>query len=764
MKEKLAALIVDHRCGIAAVVLVIALACTALIPQVSVNNDLTKYLPDSSPMKQGVDLMASELPGIETPQTIRVMFDGLSDQQRLEVAEGLAAIEGVDSVAYEAGSPDYNQGEHALFVLSTSYDYDSPQEVAIENAAEHYYGDAGVPAGVRISVMNDGVASAVLSPWLVGGAIALLVAILFILSQSWVEPLLYLLAIGCAVGINMGTNIVQGQISQITFSIAAVLQLVLSMDYSIVLMNRYRQELAGRGVDISWHPKGAAAASQQTEDTPALRVEAMKAALSGAFTALSSSSLTTFVGLLTLVFMTFKIGGDLGVVLAKGVLVSLLCVMLLLPGLILGAHAGIVASAKPVPQPKLARLAGFEHRFRWPIAAGFIVLLVASYFLQSITQITYTLDWDDRIVEVFPKTTQVVVLYDNDDEDAMAAIVAQLEADDRVRKVAAWSNTLGKPLTQDELADAIEQFAAAEGADETLAGFDTSMLGLLFSTYQRKVDEDATAISIAELARFIEQDVLTDPFMKAFVKDDQREAIGTMQEQIDGVKSQMVGPSYSIAAITIATAAGTATTDAFMDELADACDAQLSEPHYLIGDAAMVREMRLGFGLEMLTITLISAGAIFLVVALAFRSLAIPAILVLVVQCGVYLTVIATGLQGYSIYYLAQLIVQCILMGATIDYGILLTNNYREARRLMGSRDALAAAYAGSIHTIMTSGLIITLVTAAIGVSGTDPTIAQICRTISMGAASAVTLILLFLPGMLAAFDRFTAGRGKAGS
>ena len=173
----------------------------------------------------------------------------------------------------------------------------------------------------------------------------------------------------------------------------------------------------------------------------------------------------------------------------------------------------------------------------------------------------------------------------------------------------------------------------------------------------------------------------------------------------------------------------------------------------------VVREMKQGFAGEMLTITLISAVAIFIVVAVAFRSFVIPAILVLVVQCGVYLTILAIGIQGYHIYYLAMLIVQCILMGATIDYGILLTNMYREARREVGVRDAIGRAYDRSINTIMTSGLIMILVTAAIALTSPEPTIGQICQTISMGATSAVILIMLFLPGILAALDRFTSGR-----
>ena len=112
------------------------------------------------------------------------------------------------------------------------------------------------------------------------------------------------------------------------------------------------------------------------------------------------------------------------------------------------------------------------------------------------------------------------------------------------------------------------------------------------------------------------------------------------------------------------------------------------------------------------------------------------------------------GWQGYSIYFLALLIVECILMGATIDYGILFTGYYRERRKLLSSPEALESAYDGSVHSILTSGLILVLVTGVLGYTYSDPTVAEICRTIATGALSAILLILFLLPGLLAAFDR----------
>ena len=175
----------------------------------------------------------------------------------------------------------------------------------------------------------------------------------------------------------------------------------------------------------------------------------------------------------------------------------------------------------------------------------------------------------------------------------------------------------------------------------------------------------------------------------------------------------------------------------------------------------MYYEMSQTFRHEMLVMTLLTAISIFIIVLLSFRNGLIPLLLVLIVQCGVFVTASVSYLRGYSLNYLAYLIVQCILMGATIDYGILFTNYYREFRKTLSPDKALPEAYHNSVHTILTSGLIMIGVTGAIGYTTQIPTIGPICRTVSIGSLSAVLLILFVLPGMLTAADRLIVKRDK---
>ena len=319
--KKIADFIVEKRIIILAVMLLIAGLCGTLIPKVDINTDMTKYLPDDSSMKIGMDIMDQEFPDAEEDHTIRVMFRRLTDEQKTEMPDRLSQINHVSYVDYKKGDEDFNKGEYTKYVLHTDYDYGTTEETAIEQTLESDFSQNGM------KYKNDSIDTPDLPLWVIITAVALIMLILLIMSSSWVEPFLFLFTIGIAVVINLGTNIFLGEISDKTFSVTSILQLVLSMDYSIILISRYRQELKKNRNKKS----------------------AMKAAITGAFSSISSSSITTVVGLLALVFMSFKIGFDMGVVLAKGVFLSVVCAFLILPGLILLFSNAIEKTAKRSP-------------------------------------------------------------------------------------------------------------------------------------------------------------------------------------------------------------------------------------------------------------------------------------------------------------------------------------------------------------------------------------------------------------------------------
>lgn len=1064
--KKVSGFIVDKHKFVLAFMLVIAVLCGLLIPKVEINTDMTKYLPDDSSMSQGIEIMKDNFENMSTTQTIRVMFNGINDAQIVAIKSYLENIQNVDSVSYVADSEDYNKDGYTKFVVNTSYTYGSPEEVAIENTIEKAF------SSYDMELMNDNTSSMDM-PWLmIGVAILLLLVILFIMSGSWFEPVLFMVAIGIAVVMNMGTNIILGSVSQITMSISAILQLVLSMDYSIILMNRYRQEKA------------------KYDDNE----EAMKVAWQGAFSSVMSSGMTTVIGLIMLVFMSFKIGMDLGVVLAKGVFLSMVCVLTVLPALILIFDETIENTEKKEFHIPMGLLSRFQYKARKPIAIFFVILFVASFFGQNISKTVYSLSPEDPIAEIFTPSNQIVVLYNNDDEQKMSELATELEEDENVKSVMSYSTTLGREFTSEGMVDMIDgmgipmsidsslldviyysyyggelkpmtasgvmnfisdeivtnpmfsSFISADmqsnldslktfsdakelttpknsqelaevfgmnaddlkqvfilyygkngGADygtmtmpqfanfvindvatneqyasmfdeETksqlsqlstftdkdavtekrspssmaqilgiseddvlllyayhyeyqktsgnvvydnviadylawkivecthtmsvqqlvnfvvenkdtfgsmmeadqlsqlesgqkvinatvsgkaltpsqmanVVGMDSTQIKQLYLLYicnygdtsnwkmsvqnfVKFVDSDVLTnkdyesffdadtadqlksakslinavvsgksysatemanilsglsddlnasmiemlylynsslknsnpewtLTIEEMFRYVSEDMLNDSRFSALLDDEMKEEIIGMKTQLDDGINQLLGKNYSLMMIEASLPTESDETSAFMAKITALFDENLENEVYLIGNTPMSYEMEQSFDKEFLLISVLTAVAIFIVVMFTFRSLLIPTVLVLLVQCGVYVTMAVNGLMGYSMYYLAVLIVQCILMGATIDYGILFTNYYKENRRTMDIQGALLSAYNGSIHTILTSGLIMVLVTGAIGFSPVDPTIGQICRIISIGALSAILLILFVLPGLIATCDRF---------
>ena len=731
--RRLSELIVSRRVWILGLMMILAVVCAVLFLQVKVNYDMTKYLPDDSPMKIGMDIMKMEFPSMMADKSIRVMAEGLEPEKETELLQKLRMIPYVESVAHDS-SDKYHKGDYSLFVISTSRDYGTPEERSIENALEKNFRE------YHILYQNDnpGVDNVPLLLFLSAGII--LVIILLIMCRSWFEPVLFLINIGIAIILNEGTNIFLGEISYITSSIAAILQLVLSIDYSIMLMNRYRQEKA----------------------TGLKKCEAMASAIRNCFASIAGSALTTAAGLFALAFMHFKIGMDLGFVLAKGVLLSLICVLTVLPGIVIMADRLIERTEKKTIHISVKRLPRFSYKRRYILAVGFVALFVTFYILQGSTPIVYTLAKVDRIADIFPPDNTQVIVYENRDEDAMSDLAGSLEQYDGVTRVMGYPNLFGKAYSADELAETLDGFSDMgfdTGADMNI---DPAMLNIVYSFYYSgsSVPPEEQKLTIPELFSYVNDTLLNNPLFGGMISEEKREMISGAKEKLDNGMDMLKSDRWSRMIVYSTLPVESKETEQFMMRLKEAGD-KLTGEYYLIGNSAMSFEMQNTFSGELRTITMLTAAAIFLIVLITSRSFIVPALLVLIVQCGVYITVTAIGWQGYQIYFLALLIVECILMGATIDYGILFTSYYRESRNHLEPPEALKTAYNGSLHPIMTSGLIIVLITGIFGYIYPDPTIAEICRTISTGAFSAVMVILLMLPGLLAALDRLIVRRKR---
>ncbi len=881
--RKFSEFLVNKRYLVLSVVLVITVISAVLMTKVNVITDMTEFLPDKSQMKIGIDLMEVEFPDLEETQYVKVMSTDLDESGKVELVEKLEAIENVESVDYKFEDEDYNKDNHSLFLVNTEVDYESEEFTAImetinnELSTEYNIITAtgeSAPPGVPVSIMIL--------------AVLIIMIVLFLMCASWVEPFLFMAAIGVAVIINMGTNALFNGVSETTHSIVAMLQLVLSMDYSIILTNRYRQELT-LGKEKN---------------------QAMKDAIVQAFAPISSSSLTTVVGLLALVFMSFKIGPDMGIVLAKGVFISMLCILTVLPALILMFDKAIKKTEKKILHIPMDRLSRFSFRNKKVFSILFVVFFAAMFILKENMAISYLMSEYNEIDKIFPPVNSIVVLYNNDDEEQIALLAEELDASENTKNVMAYSTTLGKKQNATEMYEFI-----LDQDMETNQAFDESMIGLIF--YDYFYSEELRKMTLNEFTTFVDEYTTEHPEqvseeeiqqMKQFSVFTSKEsllaertsaeiaAIFGMDEQVVGQvlmmsqkstisimdfltviqntpqlaqglaqanpqaaqqmqglseiiqstmmdrmftaqeldylfksmgsqsnfdegsinllyemyyseftidgsqemtieelfghviemanneyyasafddeirvdlekyyldlqdgKEQLIGPNYSIMLIQTELPEESEFTNELFGNLATSFEENLANDYYFIGNTPMQYELTNTFDEELLKITILTAIAIFVVVMITFKNIAVPIILISLIQSAVFATMVIMSATGDSMNFLALLIVQSILMGATTDYAILFVNYYREKRQSLSSAEALTEAYNHSIHTIFTSGLIMVLVTWIVSYAFEDPAIRQICQTISLGATCAIVLILFVLPSLVVSFDKWVSG------
>ena len=334
--KKLAKFLVEKRLLLFIGTVIVAVISLVLMNFVKVNQDMTQYLPKDSNMRLGIEIMNQEFPAVDSNEGFKIMFESLTSKQKQLVKDKIETYPGVESVAYEFESEKYNSGKYTLYIVTSEYKDLNKLSTLAENMLDYFddnytvYGYYGNP---MYNVLN------VLLPL----ALGIFLVALIILCKAYIEVFLLLVSIGFSILINMGTNIIFPSISDMTLSIAAVLQLALSIDYSIMLFHRYEQEK----IRLAKRPNN---------------VFAMRRAIKNAFASISSSAVTTIVGLLVLLLMSFTIGADMGLVMAKGILCSLICVFTVMPTLVLWCDRLLtITNKKYLREQRLARKAAEEE-------------------------------------------------------------------------------------------------------------------------------------------------------------------------------------------------------------------------------------------------------------------------------------------------------------------------------------------------------------------------------------------------------------------
>ncbi len=729
--EKIATFIVDKRnlfFLLYAFALIFSIVATGWV---KVENDITTYLPEDTETRQGLTVMNDNF---VTYGTARVMVSNVTYETAENICSDLESIDGVTSVDFD-DTTDHYKSASALF--SVTFDGTTTDDISIH--ALHTIRDmlAGYDTYIDTEVGVDTSADlqSEMSVILVLAAIVI-VLVLTLTSRSYAEVPVLIMTFGAAALLNMGTNFLCGTISFISNSVTVILQLALAIDYAIILCHRFSDE-------------------HETKDTR----EACIAALSKAIPEISSSSLTTISGLGALAFMHFGIGRDMATVLIKAILFSLLSVFTLLPGLLMVFSKKIDATRHKNLIPKITFLGKFDVATRFIVPPIFAVVVVVTAVLankcpycysytdlvtakQSESQIAH-----QKIKNTFGVNNMVAVIVPTGDYDSERQLLKDLDSCAEVKSTQGLANI--DAMDGYKLADALTPRQMSE-----LAGLDYEVAEALYAAYA--VDQNEYGKLISGLGDY--KVPLFDMFMflQREMKDgnitldgDIQETLDDLFEQLNKAQLQLQSDKYSRLVVYLNLPEESDETMDFLDTMHALIAKYYSSDTYIVGNSTNVKDLSSSFGEDNMLISVLSALFVVIILLFTFKSAGLPVLLIVVIQGSIWINFSVPTIQHESLYFLGYLIVNSIQMGANIDYAIVISSHYSDLKKEMRPKEAIIAALNEAFPTIFTSGTILAVAGALIGVMTTNPVIAAIGTCLGRGTVISIVLVMAVLPQIL---------------
>ncbi len=436
--KKITGFLIKNRWFLLIIVTIALIGSVFTMQMVTVNYDLAQYLPEDSMTQRTIHLLKDEF---GYPGMAEVMVENVTIEEAVAIKSRIGHIDGVRRVVWlddlvditvpeetipEVYCASYYKDSAALYQIEfNENDYSLVTGEAIKQIKEELGGQAVLAGTAEDSnQMQSAVSKEIFTIAIVVFPICIL--ILMLAATSWIEPFIYLIVIGISILINLGSNFIFDQVSFITHSMTAVLQLAISLDYSIFLFHRYIEE----------------------RDNGMEAIPAMKEATKQSLTAISASALTTIAGFLALIFMQYRIGSDMGFVLAKGIVFSFLSVIFIMP-VILYFFRNIIDKTRHKPfVPSYKKLSHFTIHFRYVILIAGIILLIPFFLAQQHNTYLYgdtsasseqgeSALQRQKIQNRFGIYNPSILLVPNNDIPSEIALVARLKADPNIKDVQA---------------------------------------------------------------------------------------------------------------------------------------------------------------------------------------------------------------------------------------------------------------------------------------------------------------------------------------
>ena len=718
MKKAIAGGIVRYRVWILLLLLFITVWSVPQISRTRINYDLTRYLSDSTMTRRALNVMETEFGSTEQ---LQIMFADQSEETVAGFIDQLNAMEEIRFVQYDPTENTVKKnGKNWSCLTLTLRDCDT---AALVSALRTMFPEAGKYWVGGTSAQQLDVQRSVGSeiPSVMAIAVAIVLLVLLLSGHAWLEPLPLLVVFAVSILINMGTNFLFPDVSFITFAVCAILQLALSIDYAIMLLHTWNSFC-----DDGYSPE-----------------DAMTEALSQCFMRIASSALTTVAGLLSLLFMSFTIGFDIGLVLSKGILISMLCVFLLMPALTLLMKNALLRTRHKPLRLNGTRLGGWIWKYKKPLAVFLILTVLCGAFLTANNTYSFmvpnTLNGDDTgvISDVFGASNPLVLLVPggntDTDYDTQRKLVEQLGEIRRPDGSPAIPEITAMVTTGEA---ALRYYTPAEVAEMT--GTDQGLVSMFFL--------------LNGFGSSVRADVLLDA---ARGISEGNQVIAGLKQQLDSAREIFIGEHYQRMILNPSFSVTDPDFNPCMEAILAAAENIYGNQYYATGGPMSAYDIGKAFHSDLMKVNLITLLAILLIVILSFRSFLLPLLLVFVIEGAIWISMGLSRVFGQSVFFISYLICLSIQMGATIDYGILLSDQYRMIRR--GGKlpkEALQEALNKALPTILTSGVILITAGFIIGIQCSIYYISSIGLLISRGALMSVLLVLLLLPALLSLFDR----------
>ena len=657
-----------------------------------------------SPLLSG----GGSIPGADalTEETLKEVIEGLGSQLSMFYVD--ENNDGTINALYQLSFTNSDYADSTVDAIGAIRGYNLPNG----NSKLHFIGNASNTYN-SIQAMN----SETTISMIVAGIVV--IVILLLTTTAYWEPILLLLTIGTAILMNMGTDMLVGYatgvgaISYMTKGVSSVLILALTMDYSIFLLHRFKQERKNH----------------------ATSEEAMITALSSSFSAISSSSLTTIASFVALMFMSYTLGLDMGLVLAKGVIFSICCVFFLMPGLILYTEKLIDKTEHKTFNMTFKKFSKFLVKTRFYLPFIIIALIIPCTIFQAQNSFVYgpeaSMGGEESIM------TQDLEAVENAGfgRQNQAIVLIPYDWVTDVETSGAKDPNTGAPCsTEYKLTMDLMNFKVNDS-----------------STYIDENGVETNYIKAVQSYSLIAQqgmiDMMPDKFISQFIPE-----VGEGET-----------PEYARVVIFLNVPEEGATTTTLINAIQQLLDENYSDA-VLLGQSSATLEIKGIVTHDYDVITYVSIGLVALILIVTFKAALIPVILIVIIQGSVYINMVFPYIMGDQMVYIGYMLVSSILLGATIDYAILLTTRYMAHRKSMNKYDAVQHALADSSRTLITSASILAAVGAAVMLVSSLPATQVIGGAVFRGGICAFVMVMIPLPQLLILLDKpimYTTWKGK---